>query len=122
MSINKTLNYLFAQRSNVLICFSGAVTTSTVDLKCAGGESGDGLPLPSAARIYRVDCWDGTTLVSDTDNVKAEQGERISVRAVASGGAFDVTVRLNGNSTTLVASGALQNATLMVTVHLRLIS
>ncbi len=118
MSINETLNYLLAKRSEVVLCFSGTVVNITIDLKGAGGESGSGFPLPRAARLLRVDCWDGTSLVSDTGNESASQGDLVSVKAVANGAVFDVTVQLNGADTNLVAAGADQNTSLMVTVYL----
>ena len=121
MSINHTLNYLLARRSGHLLCFSEQVTTYSTYLKGAGGESGDGWPLPASARIYRIDCWDGTLLVSGTGNVNAGQGDRISLWAEAGSSVFKIFVRINGVNTSLNASGAAQNATLMVTVHLQLI-
>lgn len=121
MSINNTLNYLLAKQSDVMLCFSDQVTTSSTYLKGAGGQAGDGFPLPRDARLYRIDCWDGSVLVSDTDNIEISQGDRISVYATANGGVMDVKVRINGSDTALVAAGCLQNATLMVTIHLNLI-
>jgi len=121
MSINKTLNYLLAKRADILLCFSAQVTTSSTYLKGSGGEAGDGFPLPRAARIYRIDCWDGTVLVSSSGNITVSQGERLSVYAVASGGNFNVTLRINGINTTLAANGAGMNTTLWVTVHLQFI-
>ncbi len=121
MSINQTLNYLSSRRCEALVCFSGTVTTTTVDLKGAGGEPGDGWALPRAARIHRIDCWDGGSLKSGTGNVSAAQGDRIGVRAVASDGAFDVKLLLNGSLSGLAATGAAKNSSLKVTVHITLI-
>ena len=121
MSINKTLNYLLTKRAEILLSYSGQVTTSSVYLKGAGGEAGDGLPLPRAARIYRIDCWDGTLLWSGTGNISVDQGERVSVYANQNAGVFDVYVRIDGINTALVATGVTNNSTLMVTVHLRLV-
>jgi len=118
--INNTLAYLLARRREMLLCFSGAVTTTATYLKGAGGEAGDGLPLPRAGRILRIDCWDGSNLVSASGNVSVAQGQRVSVHATPSGGAFNVTLRLNGVATTLSASGAGQNATLFVTALVQL--
>ena len=121
MAINRTLNYLLAKQSEVLLCFSAQVVTTSIHLKGSGGESGDGFPLPKNARIYRIDCWDGTNLVSDTGNVTINQGQRVSVYAVYNAGNFDVKVRVNGVNSELSAAGLLANATLMATVHLKLI-
>ncbi|MDP8239254.1 MAG: hypothetical protein P9X24_09195 [Candidatus Hatepunaea meridiana] len=121
MSINKTLNYMLAKQAEVLLNFSGQVTMSSTYLKGAGGELGDGFPLPKNARIYRIDCWDGTSLVSDSGDVAANQGDRLSVYANQNAGVFDVYVQINGVNSSLVATGAVNNTTLMVTVHLKLI-
>ena len=121
MSINKTLNYLLAKRSDVMLNFSAQVTTSSTYLKGAGGEAGDGFPLPKNARIYRIDCWDGVLLSSSTGNVSVSQGDRISVYATINAGVFDVCVRVNGVNTALLAVGLAANSTLMVTVHLKMI-
>jgi len=118
--INQTLNYLLARRREMLICFSGAVTTAATYLKGGGGEAGDGLPLPRAGRILRIYCWDGTNLVSGTGNVSVTQGQRLSVHATPSGGNFNLTVRVNGAATALMATGAGQNSTLFVTVLVQL--
>ena len=121
MAINKTLNYLLAKQSEVLLCFSAQVATTSIYLKGSGGEAGDGFPLPRNARIYRIDCWDGTSLVSDTGNVSVNQGQRVSVYAAYNAGSYDVKVRVNGADSALVASGLLANSTLMATVHLKMI-
>ncbi len=121
MSINHTLNYLLARRSEFLLCFSAELTTYSAYLKGAGGEQGDGFPMPKPVRAYRIDCWDGSILVSGTGNVTADQGDRLSVCAFENAGFFDVYLMINGVDTTLIAAGAAQNATLMVTVHLQLV-
>ena len=74
MSVNQTLNYMLAKQAELLLGFSGQVTTLSTYLKGSGGEAGDGFPLPGDARIYRIDCWDGLNLVSGTGNVSAGQG------------------------------------------------
>ena len=121
MSINRVLNYLLAGQSEILLGFSGQVTTSSTYLKGPGGEAGDGFPLPGAARIYRIDCWDGVLLSSALGKVSASAGDRLSVYANINSGNFDVYVRINGGNSTLVATGVSANSTLMVTVHLKLI-
>lgn len=121
MAINKTLNYLLAKQSEVLLCFSGQVTTSSNYLKGSGGEAGDGFPLPKNVCIYRIDCWDGASLASSTGSISASQGDRLSVYATQNAGNFDVSVRLNGVDTSLAAAGLLSNATLMATVHLKML-
>jgi len=121
MSINKTLNYLLAKRADVVMCFSAQVTTSSTYLKGAGGEAGDGFPLPRDARLYRIDCWDGISLFSDTGSVSVNQGDRISVYATINAGNFDVAIRVNGINSALVATGVAANATLMVTLHSKMI-
>ena len=121
MSINKTLNYLLAKRADVVMCFSAQVTTSSIYLKGAGGEAGDGFPLPKNARIYRIDCWDGVSLSSDTGSLSINQGERISVYAEIGIGDFDVAIRVNGVDSALKVTGVAKNSTLMVTLHLKMI-
>jgi len=121
MSINKTLNYLLTQKQETLICFSAQVTTASTYLKGPGGEAGDGFPMPRKARVYRIDCWDGSSLISKSDNVLFNAGERLSIYATTTGLNFDVAVFNNGVSTALVASGTNQNCTLWVTVHLKLL-
>ncbi len=121
MAINKTLNYLMAKRAETLLCFSASVTTLSTYLNGSGGQAGDGFPTPKNCRLYRLDCWDGSQLVSATGNVPASQGDRISVYATYNGLSFDVEVRVNGISTTLIALGANANATLYATVHLQMI-
>ena len=121
MAINKTLNYMLAKQSEVLLCFSAQVVTTSIYLKGSGGEAGDGFPLPKKAHIYRIDCWDGTNLISDTDNISANQGQRVSVYAAYNSGSFDVKVRVNGIDTALITTGLLANSTLFATVHLKMI-
>ncbi len=104
-----------------MICFSTQVTTVSTYLKGPGGEAGDGLPLPRDARIYRIDCWDGTVLTSDTGNESASQGDRLSVYAAYSAGSFTVTVRVNGVDTAIEVTGISSGVTLMVTVYFKLI-
>lgn len=120
MSINETLNYLLATRHVILLNFSAQVSTSSVYLKSAGGEAGDGLPLPRDAALCRIDCWDGLQVVSSQGNISAVQGDRVSVYAEAAAGSFNVKVRLNGVDTTLTADGVNANATLWATVYLQL--
>jgi len=105
----------------MLLCFSDAVTTSSTYLKGAGGQGGDGFPLPQNARIYRIDCWDGSGILSGSGNIAAAQGDRISLYAQVNGGNFDVYVRINGVNSTLVAAGLSQNSSLYATVHIQLI-
>jgi hypothetical protein len=119
MAINQTLNYLLAKRSDALLCFGDSLTTSSAYLKCASGVAGDGLPMPRAGRVIRVDCWDGANLESGSGSISFSQGDRLSVYAVASGANFNVTVRVNGVNSTLAANGAAQNSTLQVVLYVR---
>ncbi len=121
MSLNRTLSYLLSKRQETMLCFSEAVTTAATYLKGAGGQAGDGIPLPKDARIYRIDCWDGTSLKSEIGNESVSQGDRLSLYAQVNGGIFDVYVRINGINTTLVATGVLQNTTLMASVHVQFV-
>ncbi len=121
MTINQTLNNLTAQRSDLILTFGAPVGTASIYLNGGGGVAGDGYPLPKGARAYRIDCWDGASLNSDTDNVLFSQGDRISVYAEVNGGSFDVKVRKNGVSTALVAASVSQSATLLVSVHLKFV-
>ena len=121
MSGNSLISSLDRDRSDVIMNFSGQVTTSSTYLAGSGGQAGDGLPLPCDARIYRVDCWDGAISVNNAGNLKVSQGDRISVYANSTGGAFDVKVRVNGIDTAMVAVGVNINSTFFVSVHLQLL-
>ena len=119
MAINQTLNYLLAKRADAILCFGATVTTASTYLNGAGGVAGDGLPMPRAGRVIRVDCWDGALLKSSTGSIAFSQKDRLSVYANASGANFNATVRLNGVDSTLAANGAAQNTDLQVVLHVR---
>jgi hypothetical protein len=118
MQINNTLNHLLARRSEVLLPFSGAVTTASTYLKGAGGETGDGFPLPKGGKIVGLNVWDGVTHKSGTDEIVFSAGDRISLYAAYNAPVFTATVRINGVDTTLIASSLAANSTYMAHIHL----
>ncbi|MBM3328194.1 MAG: hypothetical protein FJY67_01815 [Calditrichaeota bacterium] len=121
MSLNHTLNYLLAKRAEVLIHFSALVTTASTTLKCAGGETGDGLPLPRAGFIIGLDVWDGANHRSDAGAVGFAAGDRLTLYAEHGGTTYTVKARLNGVDTTIAAANVAENATLTATATVMLI-
>ncbi len=119
--LNNTLTYMLTKRSRSIMCFSAQVTTSSVYLNGPGGLSGDGFPFPCAGQVVRIDCWDGTSLISTDGIVSFAQGDRISVYANYNAGMFDVTVRKNGIDTAISCLSLNANASMFVTMHLMLI-
>lgn len=120
MSINPTLNYLKAEQSLILFCFSDSVTTSSKYLKGPGGIAGDGFPLPAAGAIESIQVYDGTDIEKVEGPVSFAAGDRISVYAANAMSAFTVYVRKNGVNTVVAAGDRDENTDLLATVTLRL--
>jgi len=118
LTINETLNYLLAKRTELVVLFSAQVTTGSTYLKGGGGEAGDGWAMPRSGKLVAVDVWDGTMRHSDTDEIAFAAGDRISVYASYGGTNFAVTVRINGVDTALSATNVLPNTTLFATLNL----
>ncbi len=119
MSINKTLNYLLARQGDTALGFGATLTTASSYLNGPGGTAGDGFPMPRAGRVTRLDVWDGAVPLVGTDNVSFIAGDRLSVYATAGAGVFDISLRVNGVDTTLVALGAAMNATLYAVIDVK---
>ncbi len=111
--------YLEAKKNPVILGFSGAVTTVTTDLKGPGGASGDGFPIPLDGAVERLLVYDGSTVRSAINPIDLSANDRISMAAVAVGGSFTVSLRINNASTSLQVTGCAQNTTLFVTVMLQ---
>ena len=120
MSINPTLNYLKAEQSLILLCFSDAVTTSSKYLKGAGGVAGDGFPMPTAGVIEVIQVWDGVDVERSSGTVAFAAEDRISVYALNDLSEFTVYVRKNGVNTALSVGGLAENTNLLATVTIRL--
>jgi len=116
--INNTLNYLLAQKSDLLLTFSDQTSGISTYIHGGGTVAGDGFPLPKAGHLLRIDCWDGSTLHSGDGSVELAQGDRISVYAQVNGSYYDVYVRVNGINSELHAASVPLSAPLMVTVHI----
>lgn len=119
MSINNTLNYLQSKRSEIMLTFSAAVSSTSAYLKGGGGESGDGFPLPKDAFLCSLHCWDGSNLQTKAECVEVDQGDRLSVYATVSGTSFDVKVQVNGVASSLMVSGVAQSTILYATLVLK---
>jgi hypothetical protein len=115
------LGYLFGRAPISTMGFSGAVASSSVHLKGAGGEAGDGFPLPRSGVLTGLQVWDGSTLRFDTDEISCSGGDRLSIFCQNAGTDFNVTVRVNGASTSLQAAGVPYNSTLYVVVEFTLL-
>ncbi|MBL7190377.1 hypothetical protein ISS30_01685 [bacterium] len=120
MSLNQTLNYLKSDQTLVCLCFSDTLTTISKYLYGAGAAGGDGFPMPAGGVALSVHVWDGSNVRSDSDIVEFQQGDRISVYAQYDVDHFIIYVRKNGVNTTIHADEVLANATILVTVWLRL--
>ena len=120
MSINPTLNYLKAQQSLVLLCFSDSVTTSSKYLKGPGGIAQDGFPMPAAGTIESIQVYDGTDIEKVEGPLSFNAGDRISVYAVNATSAFTVYVRKNGVNTAVAAEDRAENTDILTTVTIRL--
>ncbi len=115
--INHTLNYLFSRSPISTMGFSGVTASSSVYLSGAGGQGGDGFPMPRGGYLTRVRVWDGSTDRYDADHVEFQAGDRLSVYCQNMGSDFTVKVRINGTSTTLQVTSVPFNSTLMSTVE-----
>lgn len=115
------LAYLFGRSPVSTMCFSGAVTSSSVHLKGAGGEAGDGFPLPKSGVLTGLHVWDGAALRFDTDEIVFTAGDRLAVFCQNTGTDFNVIVRINGSSTALQVSGVPCNCTLFATAEFSLL-
>ncbi len=120
MSVNATLNYLKAEQSITLLCFSDSVTTSSKYLKGAGGIAGDGFPMPTAGSIESIDVYDGNDIYSGVGPVSFAAGDKISVYAMNDLSEFTVYVRRNGVNTSVLTGGISENTDLMAVVAIKL--
>lgn len=118
MSVNLTLTYRKASLSWQRCYFSGIVTTFPTYLKGAGGEAGDGFPLVKEGQILSLAVWDGTILWEATGAIPFQKQDRLSVRAIPTGGLAQISVVLNGMDTQLSLNGVTTNVPLFVTVEM----
>jgi hypothetical protein len=112
LTINNTLNQLLAKRTPLLLNFSTTVTTASTEFKCAGGETGEGVPIPAGGKAVGLQVWDGTNLRSSTLEVDVAEGDRLNLYAQYGTTDFTVTLRINGVDTTLSAGAVSANAEL----------
>jgi len=118
MNVNNTLNQIMARRTELLLNFSATVTTSSTELKCGGGETGQGVPLPKAGRTLGLQVWDGTALKTASTEVEFSAGDRVNLYAQYGAGDFTVTLRINGVGSTLSVAGVAPNATLTASLYI----
>ncbi len=110
--INNTLNQILAKRMPLLLNFSTQVTTASTELKCAGGETGQGVPIPSHGKAVGLQVWDGSTLQTSSVEVDLIAGDRLNLYAQYGTTDFTIKLRLNGVDSTLTVSGVAANSTL----------
>jgi hypothetical protein len=118
--LNTTLNYLYAHAPLSIIAFSGAIGSSSVNLSGAGGQAGDGYPMPRHGCLTTLRVWDGTTIHSDSAEVPFQAGDRLSIYCQTTGSNFTVKARLNGSSTNLQVTGIPTNCTLYAVLEFAL--
>lgn len=118
MTINNTLNQLLARRTPLLLNFSTTVTTASIEFKCAGGENGEGIPVPAAGKAVGLQVWDGTNLRESLVEVDIAAGDRVNLYAQFGTTDFAVTLRINGVDTTLSTSSLDANATLTASLFI----
>lgn len=118
MTINNTLNNLLARRTPLLINFSAAVTTSSTGLKCAGGESGVGIPIPSAGKVVSIHVWDGSTLKTISGEIDIDAGDRVDLFAEYDTTDFTVKLRINGVDAPLIVVGVAANSTITASLYI----
>jgi len=119
MTVNKTLNYLKSEQSIVVLPFGDAVVISDKHLKGAGGLAGEGYPMPYHGCILAIDVYDGTSVHSDTGEIKFSAGDRISVYAVYDVASFTVYAQKNGINTAVFVSSVAGNTDLFATVTVK---
>ncbi|HEY3295074.1 MAG TPA: hypothetical protein VGL38_06530 [bacterium] len=119
--VNNTQSYLMARAPISTMAFSGAVTTASITLNGAGGQSGTGFPVTRHGFVTGLTVWDGTTLRTDSTELALSAGDRISVYCQSTGSDYTVRVRINGSSSTLLLTGVPFNSTLFATVEFMLI-
>lgn len=117
MSLNLSLNYLRSSQRWHQYHFSGTISTLSTYLKCAGGEAGDGVPLPRKGAIISLSVWDGILLREMTGEWVYQAGDRLSVWGELGPGKARVVVRINGMDTTISIDGAALNTPLFVSVE-----
>lgn len=120
MTINQTLNYLLAKRSEILLPFSAQLAGVSTYIKGAGGEAAIGWPLPKGGFIRRVQVWDGSSLRSATGEIAVSAGDVIGLYALAGSSDFTFKVRKNGVDTTITTSGVSFGAQVTATIQLML--
>jgi hypothetical protein len=115
--MNSSLTYQLAVTPMSTLGFSGAVTTSSVNLPGPGGQSGNGFPMLHAGQLTGLSVFDGTNVRKDVTRVTFAADDKISVYCQNVGSNFTVKVRINGNTTNLAVASVPYNCTLFVTVE-----
>lgn len=119
MPLNATENYLRDRRDNMMINFSGAVTTSSKYLSGPGGSSGDGYPMTAPGKALRLFVWDGNSLRQSANETAVAAGDRLSLYATFDSPYFQVTLRVNGSDTMTYCTMVSANATLYASLLVR---
>ncbi len=100
--------------------FAENVGTSDRYLKGAGGIAGDGYPMPAPGKIMRLYVYDGNSVRTSTVESSFDAGDRISVKAEYESPWMQVAVQIDGSNSSSYCSQVASNATLLVSVLLRL--
>ena len=120
MPLNATENYLRNRQQCVLMNFSGAVATSDCYLAGAGGVAGDGFPMPAPGKVLRLYVFDGVNISATSVQTSFDADDRISIHALFESPWYQITLRVNGQNTSTYCSQVSANATLYVSVLVRL--
>lgn len=116
---NQTHAFNLAQMTPCLMCFSKALPASgTVYIEGAGGQSGDGFPVPYSGFLTHLSLYDASTPLyhSDTAEITLTGNQRICLKAIWTGADYSVRVMLNNVNTALVIHSIPANVTILATV------
>ena len=105
MSLNPTLNYLLAKKTNSMLLFGRQLTNTTVSLYGPGQIDTIGVPIPCTAKLRRLFIYDGVGVQSIGMDVPVYAGELISVEAAFNATVFTITVKKNQVATALSVTG-----------------
>ncbi len=120
MPLNPTENYLRDRQKGILLNFAETVVTSDLYLKGAGGYAGDGYPMPGPGKILRLYVYDGSVTRNSSGESSFNAGDRIAVKAEYQSPWFQVAVQINGANSSTYCSQVAANATLRVSVLIKL--
>lgn len=114
----QTHAFKLAQQPLAVLCFSGAVASSSVYLPGAGGVAGDGFPVPYNGYALSIHVWDGSTMRSDSAQIALTAYERLSVYCTWTGTDFTVRLRIDGVNSSLQVTAVPGSSSLTVTISL----